>query len=637
MVFLLFVIPSCSDDKEKEEVISLPPPASDGVYGQLENAIKKTLLINEIVESSSKMTLVLSNNSTIELLEKHNVFDLTQTQKPVIEIGAEGTWMVNDKDTRIYEYSSVSYKYDRVICVTYDKQNFTFYLNNGETLVLKRNTTQEIFYFALRSKYNEDVKADIVGTIEGRNITLDLLEKIDSEILVATFKFRGKDLKIGTIEQKTDVTQNDFSTPLIYTLTTETGDKINYTVTFTARLPRIPRVYVETENKIPVSTRQYYINATISIEDPDKVYTDGKSFSAITEIKGRGNSTWGMPKKPYRIKMDKKAPLLGMNSDKSWALMANYSDKTLLRNIAAFEISRIVGLDWTPDCVSVDFYMNGSYQGVYALTEHVKVSKDRADLDLVTPADNSGERLTGDYFLELDFHYDEPYKFKTKKKELPILFKDPEAPTTAQFNYVQDFFNEAENVLYSSNFLDTENGYRKYIDMDSFLKYYLVHELAKNVDGNFRGSCHLALRRNGKIEVPLVWDFDIAFGNANHIVWEQGASSAGPDGWYIKTCSPWFDRFFDDPQFVADLKKRWNELKPQFDLLPLFINSYAERLEAAQKRNFGLRSEGGAGWDIKEVIWPNHVNRMFYSNEVLFLTDFIERRIKWMDENINRL
>ena len=104
-----------------------------------------------------------------------------------------------------------------------------------------------------------------------------------------------------------------------------------------------------------------------------------------------------------------------------------------------------------------------------------------------------------------------------------------------------------------------------------------------------RGSCYLAIRRNGKIEQPLVWDFDIAFGNADHITWEQGASSAEWDGWYLKTCAPWFDRFFEDPQFVSALKKRWNELKPQLNQLPDFIRQQAKDLDEAQKRNFGSK------------------------------------------------
>ena len=266
----------------------------------------------------------------------------------------------------------------------------------------------------------------------------------------------------------------------------------------------------------------------------------------------------------------------------------------------------------------------------------MRISDERVNLDLVSPYDNSGEAVTGDYFLELDFHYDEPYKFKTNHKELPIMFKDPEEPTTNQFNYVKNFFNTAEEVLYSSNFRDPEEGYRKYIDVESIINYYIIHELSKNVDGNFRGSCHMALHRNGKIETPMVWDFDIAFGNADHITWEQGASSSDWDGWFIKTESPWFDRFFEDPEFVAELKARWNELKPELDHLPNFIRDHADALNESQQRNFSPKPQG-AGWSITKVEWNTSNIRGSYQNEVNYLIYFVEKRIQWLDANINSL
>ena len=242
-----------------------------------------------------------------------------------------------------------------------------------------------------------------------------------------------------------------------------------------------------------------------------------------------------------------------------------------------------------------------------------------------------------EFFLELDFHFDEPHKFMTEIKELPIMFKDPDEPTAAQFEFVENYFNQAERVLYSSNFKDPEEGYRKYIDVESFINYYIVQELAKNVDGNMRGSCYLAIRRSGKIEQPMVWDFDIAFGNADHITWEQKADSAGPDGWFIKTKSPWFDRLFEDPYFVSALKKRWNELKPELDEVPGFIKEHASQLQVSQAKNFSPKSTGGAGWDITKPEWNTSIIRGSYEAEVNYLVYFVEERLQWLDTHINGL
>lgn len=400
---------------------------------------------------------------------------------------------------------------------------------------------------------------------------------------------------------------------------------------------KIPVIVIETEEHAEITDKENYVNCSVKIIDESKLYTDGTVFNGTGGIRGRGNTTWMMPKKPYKIKLDNKAKLLGMSTDKEWALLANYSDRSLLRNTTAFEISRIVGMDWTPRSSNVELYINDKYLGVYQLTEQVKVSKERSNLNIVDENATKEEDLKADYLIELDHYFDEDYKFRTNIADLPLMFKDPKKPNQEQFDYVQHCFNHAEAILYGKSFLDSEFGYRQYIDIDSFLKFYIVQELSKNVDGNMRGSCYMALKSDGKIYQPFVWDFDIAFGNAKHITWEQGADSAGPDGWYIKTCSPWFDRFFLDPIFVSTLKKKWNSLKPQLDKLPDYIQEQANLLEAAAGRNFKNVSPDGAGWSIHREIWPNFEDRGSYAAEVEFLKNFVIERLKWLDEHINAL
>lgn len=512
---------------------------------------------------------------------------------------------------------------------------FSFLISCSDNPVDESSSVPQFKSFTFHSVSNKDFIVSAPGRISGSDINIYIPNGVSPADLVATFTYSGASVKIGNTEQVSGVTKNDFSSPVVYTIVAEDGTKINYTV-ITKELPRIPKVYVNTGGT-PILDKENYVTSTVRVEDIDKYYTSDVEFSSTAGIRGRGNSTWGMPKKPYRVKLDNKASLLGMSNDRDWALLANYFDKTLLRNITAFEIAKIAEMNWTPSSISVDFYLNGTYQGVYSLTEHVKVSEERLDLELVKSSDNSGEALTGDYFLELDFHYDEPYKFKTNREQLPIMFKDPDEPTNEQFNFVRNYFNTAEQVLYSDNFNDLQNGYHKYIDMESFINYFIVQELAKNVDGNMRGSCYMAIRRNGKMEMPLVWDFDLAFGNADYITWEQGASSDGPEGWFIKDCSPWFDRFFEDPYFVSELKKRWNELRPQLDEIPDFIREHALAIQDSQARNFSPKSIGGAGWDINQEDWNTKKIRGSYTAEVNYFINFVEKRLQWLDTNINKL
>ena len=510
---------------------------------------------------------------------------------------------------------------------------FSLFISCSDSSDIELSSISTIESFSFQSNLNETLDEDVVGTISDNNITLLIPYNVSANRLIATFTYSGVTIQIEGKEQVSGVTVNSFDKPVVYTVVAEDGTKVNYTVTVTNKSSGIPSVYINTEGGAPILDKENYVEATIKIDG------DGKydNFEGKTSIRGRGNSTWGMPKKPYKLKLDTKAPLFGMSSHREWAVLADYFDKTFLRNITAFEISRIAEMSWTPSSVSFELYLNEAYQGVYTMTEQVTVSKDRFDIELVKPTDISGEALTGGYFLELDFHFDEAYKFKTERAKLPIMFKDPKKPTVEQFNYVQSYYNLAEEVLYSENYRDSENGYRKYIDVESFINYYIVQELSKNVDGNMRGSCFMAIRRNGKIEQPLVWDFDLAFGNADYITWEQGATSAGWDGWYIKTCSPWFDRLFEDPQFVEELKDRWNELKPQLDKLPSFIKEHALILDDAQTRNFSTKETNGAGWDINKVDWNTSRVSGSYKAEINYLVTFVEKRIGWLDSNINKL
>lgn len=631
----LFLFASCSDDDNNDNDKGTTPSSEELIYAQVQKASDSSLTIDEIISHSSGTVFVFSDRSRAAFNKEHIVIDISKSSELTISKSAGNTWVINGKDTQIPVVSASETK-PIIICATYDNEAATFYLSNGNKIGIECTSAGSITLFKFEANNNEGLEEDITATIKGKEIELAVPYIMPLNSLTATFIYAGQSIKIGETEQVSGTTKNNFSEPVIYTVTTTKGTKFEYTVTVTHKAPRLPRVIVTTEGGASIDTKDTYVRMSVTVEDKDKLYTDGKTFTADAGIRGRGNSTWNEPKKPYRMKLDNKASLLGMSTDKDWALLANHLDKSLLRNLVAFKISSIAEMSWTPGSISVDFYLNGEYRGVYTLTEHVKVSKERLNIDLVKNTDNSGEALTGDYFLELDFHADEKH-FRTKIKDLPIMYKDPDEPTSQQEKYVEDYFNNAEAVLYSSTFTDPDNGYRKYIDMESFINYYIIHELSKNADGNMRGSCYLSLRRNGKIEQPLVWDFDLAFGNADHITSEQGASSDGWDGWYIKTCAPWFDRFFEDPAFVHQLKNRWNELKPELDQLPDFIRDHAEKIDESQKKNFGPKVSGGAGWSITERKWNTSKIRGTYEGEINFLLDFVEKRLEWLDKNINGL
>lgn len=627
---------SCSKDEDidtgtKPGDNGNPPNAPTSILEQLENAYNNSLIIKNIANDNSSTIITFNDNSTISLTPECHVINAENEGMPTLSKSFTGTWMVNGIDLGIPSKKSNTEE-TKIVCVAYNKDAATVYLNDGNRKVISREGEDSIYSFIFEAINNQELSQDIEATINDNMIEAILPEGVSAKALVASFNYRGESVTVNNVPQQSGTTINNFEEPLTFVLKTNDGSTKEYVVNI--KFMCLPKIYIHTENNAEILDKENYVNSTVRIEDPSKIYTDGTPFESTAGIRGRGNSTWDMPKKPYKIKLDKAANLLGINSDdKDWALLANYSDKSLLRNIVAFKISEIVGMRWTPKSVSAEVYLNDKYLGVYTLTDHKEVSEKRLNLNL---AEENGA-VEGDYFMELDFHYDEGERFKTDLKQLPIMLKDPEEVSAEQFNFVKDFFNKAEAVLYSDKFTDPEEGYHKYIDINSFVDYFIVQELSKNCDGNMRGSCYLSIIDNKIIEQSFVWDFDIAFGNAKHIVTEQGASSDGPTGWYIKTCSPWFDQLFKDPKFVQAVKDKWNAVKPQLNMLPFFVTQHYNQLKAAAARNFGKIEDGGAGWNVHEIMWPNYVDRGEYKNEVDFLISFIQQRMAWLDKNINNL
>ena len=401
-----------------------------------------------------------------------------------------------------------------------------------------------------------------------------------------------------------------------------------------ARRQNIPVVRITTVGKAPIKDKKNYVDGTITISDPEKLYSDVETFTSGMGIRGRGNSTWEWEKKPWKVKLDEKASLLGMPADKEWALLANYADRTLIRNVVAMKLSEICGFSWTPRMRSVEVYLNGEYQGVYTLCEHKKISPDRVDIDIVGEGDISGEGVTGGYYLEMEENQDETTCWWTGMG-VPMMFSDPEEPTPAQYAYMTGLIDEFEKVLQSSSFADPVKGYAAYIDVPSFINYYIVQELTKNVDGNLRKSSFLTKERGKKMEMYHLWDFDLTLGNCGYF---DGSVGNGPENFWVKDyksdCTRgmgWYGYLFKDPAFVTAVKARLNELMPQLEAIPEFIDDQVFMLEKAQARNFER-------WDINaSVDWVKMPSLGSYEAEVEYLKDFYVSRLDWLVKALMQL
>ena len=259
------------------------------------------------------------------------------------------------------------------------------------------------------------------------------------------------------------------------------------------------------------------LGAPIGREDyvPGTVTLDGVAHT--TEVRGRGNSSWGWAKKPYKLKLEEDAALVGDVAHDEWVLLANYGDRSGLRTAAAFAIAAQTRLAWTPKFRFVDVVLNGQSQGLYMLTEQVEEGGGRVDL----PDDG--------YLLEFNKRYlrDGEPGFRTKRGSA-IAFKDPDEVTKKQRRQVRGAVSRFERVLYGPDFADPELGYRKYVDVARLIDWYLVEELFANQDSNFQSSVNFSWIPGKRFVFGPVWDFDLSAGTK----W-KGSTAA--EGWYTRT------------------------------------------------------------------------------------------------------
>lgn len=399
----------------------------------------------------------------------------------------------------------------------------------------------------------------------------------------------------------------DFSTPLTISVNSAIGTSEKYTII--PHYSNLPILYLNTPQAI-TSKDNWVKSCTIRIGN-----TGDRSLEYTASMKGRGNSTWGYPKKPYAIKLDSKAEVLGMPKHKRWVLLANWMDRTLIRNTVAFEIGkRMSGLDWTPRGEFVEVVMNGQFLGNYYLCEQIKVDKNRVNIVEMQATDESEEVVSGGYLLELDINFDEVNKFKTALCDLPVNIKEPDEETLSarQLDYIQNYFNKVENILYESE--DTDEVF-DYIDMDSFIDWWLVHELTVNGEPAWPKSSYMYKDRNGKLKAGPVWDFD----------W--GTFRPNVDNWHIKGAI-WYKPLFESRIFVERVKVRWSLHKQKLSTIPDYIDSLSERIKESADADC-------IQWPLSQQI--NGDEQLEFMEAVERLRDAYQGRFEWIDAVINSL
>ena len=344
-----------------------------------------------------------------------------------------------------------------------------------------------------------------------------------------------------------------------------------------------------------------------------------------TEIRGRGNASWDFPKKPYRLKFDEKqSPLGAPASAKKWTLLSNYGDKTLMRNMLAFEVSRRVGLGYTPFCHPVDLIINGEYRGCYQLCDQVEAAKGRVD-------------AKDGYLVEIDaYAYSEDVWFSSNRGT-PVTIKHPDEDeiTQEQRKFINDYFNQMEAAVFASDYTDPAEGYRKHLDLDSFLKNFIVGEFGGNTDTYWSVYMYKDAA-DGKLYTGPVWDYDLAFENDYRTypinnLWDYIYASNGSVA--SEAVRQMVTRIVkEDPQAKERLIELWEAACNEGGLknLNAVVDQNAELLQEAQELNFKR-------WKILN----QHVHMNFqalgsYDKEVQTVKKYIDGRLEQFDELVRR-
>lgn len=386
------------------------------------------------------------------------------------------------------------------------------------------------------------------------------------------------------------------------------------------QLTNLPTISIHTLNgEIPYDKEHQIVSQLTIISDEGT-----KLLSESGTTRERGNASRGFPKKPYRIKFDKKQHVLDAPAKaKKWTLINNYGDKTLLRNLLAFELSKRLGMPYTPYGTAVDVLLNGEYKGCYQLCDQVQVHKDRVNITEMTPDDNTGEALTGGYLVEVDAYANQEVSWFNSNKGNPVTIKSPDEDqiTTQQKNYIKNYFNKMES------------NWQTYLDLNTFLRHFLVGELSGNTDTYW--SVFMYKDRNDDIMYTgPVWDFDLAFENDNRTypvnskkdyIYRSGGSCAGN----MKS--------FVDKIVISNAAARqqlvdiWDEARHAElteEHLVDWIDQMEEKLEQSQMLNFKR-------WNImNQYVHQNPRIWGSYKAEVQNVRRFMKERLTWMDNRL---
>ena len=529
---------------------------------------------------------------------------------------------------------------DAVITVTQDHRVFS--------------SEKALNSLSIKKSKNPALKNDITFTFDPQTKTFSAmyLKWIDAEkpeMLKPTFEYVGASVLVGETQLKSETTAVSFAEDFTISVKAEDGSTVDYKVVFNC--PQIntelPVLHMKPDQLI--NSKSTYVQTYIELYDKTPGSTgegwwDSAEKGKI-EMRGRGNSTWGLPKKPFRMKFTEKFSPIGLNhaKEKSWVLLAQDMDKSLLRNHLGFELSRILfsssekyhdeaALTFTPCSQMVNVYSGNDYHGVYQMSDQMEVAKGRIGLDKLVATDGSDpDKITGGHLIETNIHHDEPYPVSfTSSRGIYMDHKYPKDDDMdiSQYKYIEDFIRKAEAALYSSNFTDPVNGWRKWFDEKTLADFIIVKEFAGDMDG-YTSTYFYKRRGVDKIFFGPIWDLDKGWNNDKRTPHGNTLTQLMIyGGFYMPPyVNPdWFHRFWQDAEFRKFVGKRWASKKEQLK------SKVFSELDEKPKQ---MRKAIAANFSVWNFYYQNsneaNMPARTYELEIQRMRDLTEKRAALLD------
>lgn len=547
-------------------------------------------------------------------------FDFRSTRKVSLSLTPEQDWCKAMLSSAEEEYSFVL-----IVNVAAHELNedrsVTIVLSAPEcesrSLVIRQErvkaSTNSLTSFVLKAAPN-NLSNDLVFSYDNATKSfsakyLKWIDKAQPHMLIPEFVTDGETVLVDGRPVVSGQTAISFADDFDLVVRAENGDENICRVSFNCPQINTELPVVRVHIPLPgITSKKIYTKTKFDIYRPSSDEGRWSAADAEIEIRGRGNSTWGLPKKPYRIKFPEKFSPIGLNhaKAKSWVLLAHDMDKSLLRNHIAFELSRILfnsaegyhdkaALMFTPCSQMVNVYSGDSYYGVYQMSDRMEVAKGRINLDKLVAADGSDpNKISGGHLIETNIHHDEGYPVSfTSSRGIYMDHKYPKDDNMdiSQYKYMEDFIRKAEAVLYSSNFTDPTVGWRKLFDEKTLADYIIVKEFAGDMDG-YTSTYFYKRRGVDKIFFGPIWDLDKGWNNDRRTPHGDTLTQLMIfGGFYMPPyINPdWFHRFWQDAEFRKFVGARWAAKKDELKAKVLSeLEQKPQQMRKAIEANFSV-------------------------------------------------